>query len=217
MADIDIQKKERGPWGWIIGLLALVLIIWGITEVVGRDDADLATITDPVEEGLVTPAAEQVGEPAASTPGARLDAWMRDSAEALDAMGRQHEYTREGISRIAAAIENLVARDTAPAMQQHVRTMRQQVSALESSDPSSRDHAGQAKQAFVSAVDALEELAQRPHLGGADLDQPLEAARSAAESMAADTPLLEQRARVHEFFSRMSDAITRAERQHLVR
>jgi hypothetical protein len=50
MTNIDIQRKEGpGIWPWLIGALALVLVIWAVVEFTG-------TGTD---RGTATPAAEQ--------------------------------------------------------------------------------------------------------------------------------------------------------------
>ncbi|MFL6202645.1 MAG: hypothetical protein ACJ76J_26030 [Thermoanaerobaculia bacterium] len=39
MAEIRVEKKERrNILPWILGLLLLVLVVWGITEMSDRDD-----------------------------------------------------------------------------------------------------------------------------------------------------------------------------------
>lgn len=63
MADIDLERKE-GPkvWPWIAALLALALVIWGVSEAVDTE-AEMADVegVQPVE---VTPATTP--EPAAT-------------------------------------------------------------------------------------------------------------------------------------------------------
>lgn len=215
MADIDIQRKERGPWPWIIGALVLILVIWGIAELVRTDDPDPVAVDATVlpAEPVMPPPVEEPAEP---TPGARFNAWVRDSAEAADAMGQEHEYTRQGIRRMAAALENLMARDTAPQVQQQVQRMRQQAQAIEQSDTRSLEHASQARQAFLAAVQVLDELRERPHLRQAGLEERVGSARQAAEQVRADMPLLEQRGQVHAFFERVGDAIRRAEEHYVI-
>lgn len=219
MADIDIQKKQGpNPLPWIVGLVVLVLVAWGIYALVNRDDEPAVATTEAREDvAPADPAAAPPAQPAEPTAGARFQAWVRDSAEAVDQMGLEHEYTREGIRRLAAAIEDLTRRDQTPEVDQHVQRMRTQVQQIEQSDPASVQHANQARAAFMSGVEALEALRQRPHLQGADLQQPLQSARSAAESMDPATPLLEQRGTVHTYFDSMGNAIERAERHQQLR
>lgn len=40
MAEIRVERKERrNILPWILGLLLLVLVIWGVAQMSGRDDA----------------------------------------------------------------------------------------------------------------------------------------------------------------------------------
>lgn len=40
MAEIRVERKERRSMlPWILGLLLLALVLWGIAEMAGRDDA----------------------------------------------------------------------------------------------------------------------------------------------------------------------------------
>ena len=39
MAEIRVERKERRSMlPWILGLLLLALVLWGISEMMGRDD-----------------------------------------------------------------------------------------------------------------------------------------------------------------------------------
>ncbi|HVG10290.1 MAG TPA: hypothetical protein VNM67_21480 [Thermoanaerobaculia bacterium] len=41
MAEIRVERKEkRSMLPWILGLLLLALVLWGISEMMGRDDDD---------------------------------------------------------------------------------------------------------------------------------------------------------------------------------
>ncbi len=50
MADINVeQKKGRGILPWILGLLLLGLLLWGLSKMMGRDDEEAAPMaTDTV-------------------------------------------------------------------------------------------------------------------------------------------------------------------------
>ena len=49
MADISVERKDRSIWPWILGLLLLGLLIWGLFELLGNDDevAELPVATEP--------------------------------------------------------------------------------------------------------------------------------------------------------------------------
>lgn len=220
MTQIEIQRK-RGPgaWPWIIGLLVLALVVWGVVEFMDADDEAAVATNSAAEEAA--PAEPVTGpapltQPEAPTAGARFQAWVRDSAAALEQMGRQHEYTREGLQRLRAALEELIAREQAPELQQRLEQVREQVQQIEQSEPTSSQHAGAAQQAFTAVVGALETLRQQPHLQQADMQQHVDAARQQAESLQTQQPLLEQRAIVHQFFEAAGAAIQAAEREYLV-
>lgn len=53
MARIDIERKKKSIWPWIIGLLVLLLLIWGISEMSdGGDEArELPAATAPATTG----------------------------------------------------------------------------------------------------------------------------------------------------------------------
>lgn len=40
MAEVDVQRRGPSIWPWIVGLLALVLVIWLAVELLGDDDDD---------------------------------------------------------------------------------------------------------------------------------------------------------------------------------
>ena len=40
MAQLDVEpKKNNDMWKWIVGILALIVIVWVIVEATGTDDA----------------------------------------------------------------------------------------------------------------------------------------------------------------------------------
>lgn len=52
MAEIDIQRRKRNILPWILGLILLGLVIWGLMQWMGGDDVDTATV--PVVEDSFT-------------------------------------------------------------------------------------------------------------------------------------------------------------------
>ena len=61
MAEINVEHKKKSVWPWIIGALVALLLIWGLMEMMGNDDSDLAqpVISEPatVDQGAA-PAAD---------------------------------------------------------------------------------------------------------------------------------------------------------------
>ncbi|MFC0677799.1 hypothetical protein ACFFGH_08105 [Lysobacter korlensis] len=62
MAEINVERKKKSHWGWIIGALIALLVIWALIEMLDRDE----------EEAVVAPAATTqvapVAEPVAAAP-----------------------------------------------------------------------------------------------------------------------------------------------------
>ena len=63
MADIDLERKKSGPavWPWVAALVALALVVWGVTEAVDTDGevADVEVV-EPVAPAT-TPEAVATG------------------------------------------------------------------------------------------------------------------------------------------------------------
>jgi hypothetical protein len=53
MAEINVVEKKTNIWPWIIGLLLLLLLLWGLVEMMDNDD-DVRQI--PAETGISEPA-----------------------------------------------------------------------------------------------------------------------------------------------------------------
>jgi len=41
MADIRVERKGPNIWPWIIGLIVLALLVWGLMELFGRGDPEV--------------------------------------------------------------------------------------------------------------------------------------------------------------------------------
>lgn len=62
MAEINIEKKKN-IWPWIIGLLLLLLLLWGLAEMMDNDDQTQQQLPAATE-----PAANADNKDAATTP-----------------------------------------------------------------------------------------------------------------------------------------------------
>lgn len=76
MAEINVERKKNSHWGWIIGALIALLVIWALIEMLDRDDdnavvapattSQVAPVTEPVAVAPVD-AGATTGDAAVST------------------------------------------------------------------------------------------------------------------------------------------------------
>ena len=68
VADISVERKDRSIWPWILGLLLLGLLIWGLLELLDNDNdlVERPVATEPAP--VVDPVPPVVGAAAVATP-----------------------------------------------------------------------------------------------------------------------------------------------------
>jgi hypothetical protein len=54
MADINVERKQRSIWPWIVGLLVLALLIWLLASMFNRDDDDEVVVDETTVEAPAT-------------------------------------------------------------------------------------------------------------------------------------------------------------------
>lgn len=199
MAEIDIKRKERSVWPWVlIGIILLALLAWWVMSRRDRDP----------DAGVFPADTAQVGTTAAPTATAdgAVGEFVRysDEGRARGEMGVTHEYTATGIRRLAAALEDIANRQqTRDAMvSDRIPMLRNLADSLQATEDSPR-HANHARSAFTIGADIITAL-RRDDAGATDAARR---AREAAESIQPTTPLLQQRRQVREFFDRAADAL----------
>ena len=199
MAEIHIERKERSVWPWILGLLALALVVWLLlAQRGGREDAFVTDTAIGDTDPGITPGAARTG--AVGSFIAYVDE-RRARAEA----GLDHEYTAEGLRRLADALEEIARQHQLGAAQveQRVNTLRERADALQR-NPESREHARLAREAFVAVVDVMRDLQQQRF---PDAANQVEQVRLAATSVTADRELLQQKEEVQRFFDRAGEVV----------
>lgn len=72
MADIDIERKKKSPFPWVIGLLVLALLAFLLMRSCGDDDAEpaVAPVTDTTTAPAAVPATDTTMMGAAGATGA---------------------------------------------------------------------------------------------------------------------------------------------------
>lgn len=196
MADIQIERKERSLWPWVIAvLLLLALMAWWLGSR-GGERAAMAPADSAVESMMAT------GDAGAELPGA-VNVFLRwaNDRQAGD-MGLDHNYTANGIRNLAAATEALAA-PRADALQQDLERVRAQADTLWQST-SSLEHANYTRRAFMTLGSLLHDVQQQR---APDATVDVAAVRSAAEAVRANQPLLDQKERVHQFFAHAATAV----------
>ena len=70
MADINVERKSSGGRSflpWILGLIVLALLIWGLSRLLGGNDDEVDTTTTS-DTTVTTTETMPVTDPAATTP-----------------------------------------------------------------------------------------------------------------------------------------------------
>lgn len=202
MAEIKIERKERSPWPWVIGALALAALVVLLIGVLGDDDdgelqrAGLDTAAPVVETGAV-------GVGAAIPEVEQFQQWVAGMNPAE--VGRNHEYTASGIMALTEAFAAVAQRDTVggqavnPALEQ-ARAAANEIQ----TDPTAASHADRVQNAFSTLTDlgAALQQARFPAAETAVNDM-----RNSANAVNPATPLLEQTDAVQQFFRAAADAL----------
>ena len=196
MAEIDIQKRERAVWPWILAavLLVLFLLWWFLWR------------ADPLEEqALVTAPDTTVAATAGviDESGRAVSEFQTFVNERQADFGLSHEHTAEGLRRLAAALESTISRDTigSAAVAPRIAQLRQQADAIER-EPQSLRHAEMVRQAMIAGAGLIQDVGAR---GGRTMDSG--SVSAAAEAIDTNRPLLEQTDTITRFFNAAATAL----------
>lgn len=56
MRHIDIRKKRPSAWPWIVGVVLLLLVGWGVTTLLTADEEDEPGVSVPTVQDTMPPA-----------------------------------------------------------------------------------------------------------------------------------------------------------------
>lgn len=194
MAELHIERKDRSIWPWVIGVLLLLALLWFVFGRGNRNDV-VATDTAAPVVALDANAANTGTTPAAVTEFAR---YTGDTV--ANGANLAHDYTAEGLRRLADAIEAVAVGGSATGVdiQQRTAEIRQRADAMQR-DPNSTEHALQAREAFLLASGTMRQMQEARFSGLAGAVGEL---NGAATAIQAERRLLDQTSEVRRFFER---------------
>lgn len=208
MAEIKVERKENNNtpiWPWIVGILLLLLVVWGLVEFFQTDEEEYRATREVVApaEPERAPETMQVNQ-TASQPVNSFITFVEEEEESPE-MGLHHEYTSQGIERLSMALADLADREAPDDVEvtQKKESMQQSASRIQQ-DPQSLQHANIIKETFMEATALMETIQQKSF---PDSESEVEEVRSAAEELDVETPTLEQEEKVKDFFRNASEAL----------
>lgn len=203
MAEINIQRKEKSMWPWIIGGLILLLVILFLAGVFDGDKNvyDNRATTDTVTQNNPAPAAT----PESDFPDEVQTylAYIREH-DTTD-IGLKHEYSSTALVYLADALNALVDRDyMGNAQVDSTRKILREQAANLRKDPASTEHAGMIRSAAMSAANLIEimQKVQFPDLAATAAE-----VRTAAMSVNPAVLTLEQKQNIKNFFVKAGVAL----------
>lgn len=204
MADIDIQEKRGGSvWPWIIGALALVLVIWGVTEMMGGDDDEFVATT--TEEMAVDPAPLPADDMTRPTEVTQFEEQCGTPGAAQDDMGVAHQYTMNCITSMTAALNAVIMREQVndTDLSNQFETYREKADNLTQS-AESPEHAALVDEVFDDAATLVRSIEETRAGTGEALNAQAQSVQDAADAVNANDPLLDQQETVGNFFRSMA-------------
>ena len=215
MAEIHVQRKAGpAPWVWVVAFLAILVLAWLVLSLAGRRERVGVVVPAQPSPTVAADAAGSAmtgGEDAsgAQAAGPKVDAFVSYVRAAGPQPGRDHRYTAEAIRRLAEALQAMAGGAVAEAdVRDQLGQMRQMADRLQA-EPTSREHAGMTRRAFVTAADVVARLAE-DHPATKGHVAPL---RQAVQDLNPDRPLLQQAATVDEFLERAAEMLTHLARE----
>ncbi len=160
MAEIKIQRKQKSPWPWIIGIIILAGFIWFILTYVYMPDND----NNDVLSGDSTYTGERYQAPVDTVNEVNdFVEYARDTTQNVS----PRRYTEQGLIKLQSAL-SYVADRTDSAKTRFNGAIDSLDRAVVKIDTSSRNYLGQVKPAFSAAVRAIESIRADVSASGTD-------------------------------------------------
>ncbi|CAN5432947.1 hypothetical protein BH23BAC1_BH23BAC1_10410 [soil metagenome] len=210
MAEINIQKKRKPVWPWIIGLIIAAAVIWIVLESVDREEVIyIPTATDQTTPQQTTPqqsdaTADMADQQAYPQEVNNFISFVREN-DSVEEMNLDHDYTADGIRLLSMALSDLVDRVGAEDinMQQKKENLKRKADRIQR-NPQATYHADTIRSAFISSAELMEDL-ENNHFS--NVDNQVDRVRETAEAIDPNTETLNQRTKVKAFFASSSQAL----------
>jgi hypothetical protein len=208
MADIDIEQRDSVNWlWWVLGLLLVGLVAFLLADALG-DDEEVAfedevvapVATEPLPE-TAPPAIEQPMTPAA------VQQFIATCAERQPSeMGLDHQYTSNCVRDLLAALGAAVPANQVEALglTGEMEDAREAAQNLAASEQDVTRHSEMTRNAFISIAEVVDHIQDESFPA---LETNADQLDEAADAIAADTDLLEQRTEVQTFFARAGELL----------
>ncbi|MBB4077661.1 hypothetical protein GGR28_000262 [Lewinella aquimaris] len=218
MAQIRIEEKKSGGsiLPWIIGLLLLALIIWGVAE--AFDESEEVLTEEVVEEdGTVAPVATGIdennnyndyGDEAVDKDqmrngmgnyGEARTSYLDYTANMEGEMGLGHDFSSTALTRLSYAAAALAESKGIDANDPDSKANRARKMADEiTRDPMAGSHADKIVTGALLITEILEDVNERAYDG--EFDAEVNKLRSEAQAIDGSTLTLEQKSDVRSFF-----------------
>ncbi len=197
-------------WPWILAaVIVFALLFWflrGRGETPGMARAgmtDSARVADGQRTGMTDPVVMGAASGTLSET-AVVDFVRFADGRASRTAGVAHEYTADGLRQLAAALNEIVGRDSVSgvALEPRINEIRDRANVMQQ-DPNATDHAQQAREAFSVAASLMAQM-NTMTVTTNDSGRML---RDAAMAIQPSVPLLQQTERVEEFFTQAAKAL----------
>ena len=212
MAEIHLQRKRGGIWPAVIGVIAVILLVWAVVALWNDDEAE--PIIGAV--GTAPAGSEPAQRPGTSgTQPAAVAAFLTFAeAQAGASAGPAHDYAAEGIRRLSAALDAIVeTRQVAgDSVRERLEAFRRTADQIRE-NPEAAGHANRVRDAFMGAADLMAAVQQSRWSDASELRNEIEQVRLGAAAIDGDRPLLDQTATMREFFDRAAAAVRRMAQQ----
>lgn len=211
MAEIKIEKKSKPVWPWLLGLLLLVLLAWGAFEVFQDDRQEVAVtenrdFTEPQADEQQQPEQQTGTDGTAGLTAGPVQEYVEFTNQTEDAeMGVDHEFTSEGLNKLAEALEDVA--DNAgiedEQLQANIEDIKSKADFIQE-DWEDLTHADSIRAAFASANDAFETIQQQEF---PQQSQQVDELKQQAQEVKPGAMTLEQRQEVKEYFDKSAETL----------
>lgn len=205
MADINIEKRNKPVWPWIIGVLAIIGIVWWAVESTENLGTEGTTVVNPIVPGVGVSSDADLFEEASSLRRTETAfvSYIRNY-ENRDKIGDDPEVTGEALIKLSDALRDLVNEDDLKAELDKIEEEGRQIK----ENHGLMDNADKLSSTFASAADIMVRIQQREY---PNAENEVNEVSVAAQQVNTDEDLFAQRTEVASFFNEAAEAIQKME------